>query len=212
MAHSRGTQERERQREYQSCPRLPCQMRWFAHAFRSGDVSILDGTSPTFPFGSLLHQLESLVVIVGGRERRARPIAVEVRVAGVRRVVVDHDVPALDVVAMYEPVGWHPVTKFVFSAPGQVGSHHGSLMELLELPVPGDALLLVQARVDRNRREVAFDYQLVGRGCPLNRLHEDDDLVEFEAVEHTLSFLLPAPRRAKAYIAVPAHERACHRS
>ena len=72
-------------------------------------MSILDGTSPASPSVRSCISLSTSWSSSVDANVGARPIAVEVRVAGVWRVVVDDDALALDVVAMYGPVDWHPV-------------------------------------------------------------------------------------------------------
>lgn len=84
----------------------------------------------------------------------------EVRVGVGRGVVVDDDVDALD----------------VDTATEDVGRDEDALLERLELLVAADTLLLVQARVDRDRREVALAQEAVELDRARNRLDEDADL------------------------------------
>mmetsp|Transcript_105623 Transcript_105623/g.278915 ORF Transcript_105623/g.278915 Transcript_105623/m.278915 type:complete len:452 (-) Transcript_105623:37-1392(-) len=128
---------------------------------------------------ALLYLLQHLSVLVSGRECDRQPLgaeaaraphAVQIRVAVIGHVVVDDDVHPLDVDA----------------APKQVGRYHDALLELLELLVARDAVLLVQARVDGDRREIALHEKLVERYGALHRLHEDHDLVELQGVEEVV--------------------------
>lgn len=66
------------------------------------------------------------------------------------------------------------------------GTHEHPLLERLELVVSLDALVLGQARVDRDGREVALAEQAVELGCARDRLDEDADLVELERVEEVV--------------------------
>lgn len=84
----------------------------------------------------------------------------EVRVGIARGVVVDDDVDALDVNATAEDVGCDKHT----------------LLESLELLVPPDSLLLRQARVDADGREVALAQEPVELGSTADRLDKDADL------------------------------------
>lgn len=66
------------------------------------------------------------------------------------------------------------------------GTHEYPLLERLELVVSLDALVLGQARVDRDGREVALAEQAVELGCARDGLDEDADLVKLERVEEVV--------------------------
>mmetsp|Transcript_110391 Transcript_110391/g.216445 ORF Transcript_110391/g.216445 Transcript_110391/m.216445 type:complete len:296 (-) Transcript_110391:322-1209(-) len=91
----------------------------------------------------------------------------QVGVAILGHVVIDDDIDPLDVDAAAE----------------QVRCDQNPFLELLELLVPGNPLLLRQARVDRDRREVALNEELVQRHGTLHGLHKDHYLVELQSVE-----------------------------
>ncbi len=59
------------------------------------------------------------------------------------------------------------------------------LQRIAEVDLP---LFLADTRVHSNRGEVAFTQQLVEFGCTESTLDEDDDLIEFEAVEEVVEF------------------------
>lgn len=114
-----------------------------------------------------------LVLVVGdkgdrktlGTEATGTADTVEVRVCVARSVVVDDDVDALD----------------VDTTAKDVGRDEDTLLERLELLVPLDALLLLQARVDRDRREVALAQEAVELSRARDRLDEDADLARARA-------------------------------
>lgn len=84
----------------------------------------------------------------------------EVRIGISRRVVVDDNVDALNIDSTTE----------------DVGRNQDTLLERLELLVATDALLLRQARVDRDRREVALAEKSIELGRPRDGLDKDADL------------------------------------
>ena len=88
------------------------------------------------------------------------PDAVKVRVGIARRVVVDDNVDTFD----------------VDTSAKDVGRNQDALLERLELLVSLDALLLLQARVDADGREVALAQQPVELCRTADRLDEDADL------------------------------------
>mmetsp|Transcript_5571 Transcript_5571/g.12646 ORF Transcript_5571/g.12646 Transcript_5571/m.12646 type:complete len:470 (-) Transcript_5571:8-1417(-) len=100
-------------------------------------------------------------------ESASTPDPVQVGVAVVRHVVVDDDV---------DPLNVNPASE-------QVCGDHDTFLELLELLISHNAVLLIQARVDRNGREIALHQELVQSNRPLHGLHEYDHLVEFQGIK-----------------------------
>ena len=126
-----------------------------------------------------MHGVEHRGVLVGGEEGDRQTLgaeatgaahAVQVGIRPVGHVVVDDDVDALDVDA----------------ARDEVGGDEDALVALLEGLVPGESLLLAHAAVDGDGWEVALGEELVEVGAPLDRLGEDDHLVEHERVEEVV--------------------------
>ncbi|GFE55550.1 membrane transporter protein, putative [Babesia ovis] len=109
-----------------------------------------------------------------GTEPTSATHAVEVRVGGVRHVVVDDDVHTLDIDTPAE----------------QVGGDHDTLVKVLELSVTGNALLLVKASMDSNGWEVALVEQVVQRLGARYRLDEDNDLVKLEVVKEVVKLAI----------------------
>lgn len=120
-------------------------------------------------FEPALNRLEHLLVLVvrDKRDRKtlgpepartADPVEVRVGVSG--RVIVDDNVDALD----------------VDTATKHVGRDEDSLLERLELLEQLDPLLLREATVNRDRRELALVQELVELARARDRLDKDDDL------------------------------------
>mmetsp|Transcript_10062 Transcript_10062/g.30766 ORF Transcript_10062/g.30766 Transcript_10062/m.30766 type:complete len:252 (+) Transcript_10062:39-794(+) len=139
----------------------------------------LAGHRPDVDLEALLHFLQHGCIFVAADEGDCETFraeatgsadAVQVGIAIVWHVIVDYDVHALNVDAAAE----------------EVRGDHNALLKLLELLVARDAVLLVEARVDGDGREVALHQQLVQGDGPLHRLHEDHDLVELQGVQEVV--------------------------
>mmetsp|Transcript_10546 Transcript_10546/g.25062 ORF Transcript_10546/g.25062 Transcript_10546/m.25062 type:complete len:259 (+) Transcript_10546:208-984(+) len=72
----------------------------------------------------------------------------------------------------------------------QVSCHHDALVELFELLVPGNALLLVQARMNCDRREAAILQQTVERFASAHTLHKNHYLIELQQIEQIIQLAI----------------------
>ena len=147
---------------------------------------------------SLLNRLKHLLISLAADERDGKTLcaetagttdAVQVRVGIAGQVVVDGQVDALD----------------VNTAAEDVGGYTDTLVEVLELFIALDAgrslvlnntcsfrvyipLLLADARMHSNTREIALAKQFVELGGTESALDEDDDLVELKLVQQFIEF------------------------
>merc|ERR1719278_1899448 len=89
------------------------------------------------------------------------PVKIGVGVLG--HVVVENKIDSFNI---------HATTK-------QVGGNEDSLLEILGLLISGESLLLSHSSVNGDGWEVLFYQELGESHTSLDRLHEDDDLIEF---------------------------------
>jgi hypothetical protein len=132
-------------------------------------------------FEPILNLLQDLVVFVVttetdsqtfGTESTGSSNSVQVGIRVFWHVVVENDVHSLDIDTSSE----------------EIGGDQDSSLEVFEQRVSFESFLLVHGPVDVDGREVLVFEELVQRDAPLDRLDEDDDLVEFERVEKVEQF------------------------
>jgi len=137
---------------------------------------------PNIDFEPLLHRAQDLVVLACGGECNRETLgteaarttnAMKVRVAVIGHVVIDYDVHTLDVDTTSE----------------KVRGDHDALLELLELLVAGDALVLLEARVDGDGWEAALHEQLVQGNRALTDLTKMTTWLNSKASSKSFSFL-----------------------
>jgi len=86
--------------------------------------------------------------------------SMQISVSVLRHVVVEDDVDPLN----------------IHASPEQIRGDEDSLLEILELLVPGETILLCHPAVNRNSREVLVRKE-IGKGhTTLDRLHKNYDL------------------------------------
>jgi hypothetical protein len=102
-----------------------------------------------------------------GAEAASATHSVEVGVGVLGHVVVEDHVDSLDIDA---------ATK-------DISGDEDAVLEVLEIGVALNALLLREAAMDGDRREVVLAEHLVEGHCALNGVNEDDDLVELQSVQ-----------------------------
>merc|ERR1712203_775251 len=157
----------------------------------------------------LLHLIQGLSVRLvadegDGQTLGTKPASpsnsVQVSVSVLWHVVVEDDVDALDI---------HATAK-------QVGGNQDSLLEVLELLVPGQPLLLAHPPVDGDGGEVLLNQQLSQGHAALHRLDEDDHLVELQHIKKLkqlpvllrvlqLDVVLPQPVQGELCLVVDVH-------
>jgi hypothetical protein len=71
-----------------------------------------------------------------------------------------------------------------------VGCYQDPLFEALKLLISVDSLLLLNAGVNANAGKIAFYEEFVQFIGSSNRLHKDDDLVEFKRVKEVVQFTI----------------------
>lgn len=132
---------------------------------------------------TLLHVVQHLRVLFLGHERDRQALRTEttgtrhtmqVSVAALGHVVVEHNIHTLDVHAAAE----------------QVGGDQDALGEVFELLVSLQAILLRHVAVNADRREVLIDQELSQRYASLHTFHEDHDLIKLQNVEQIDQFLV----------------------
>jgi len=132
---------------------------------------------------SLLHLIQHFGVLLRANKRDGQTLRAEttrsantmqVGVGVFRHVVVDNHVDALHIDA----------------SPHKIGGDENARLELLELLVLLNSLLLFHDRVNANRGEVAVVQKLVQLGGAIDRLDEDDTLIEFQGVKQIYQFAI----------------------
>merc|ERR1719264_2520225 len=135
-----------------------------------------------------------------GTEPSSPSNSVQVCVSVLRHVVVEHNVDSLNIHATAE----------------QVGGNKNSLLEVLELLIPGQPLLLAHPPVDGDGGEVLLNQQLSQGHAALHRLDENNHLVELQHIKKLkqlpvllrvlqLDIVLPQPVQGELGLIVDVH-------